>query len=158
MEIREFVRNLDTDKVYFVNFRGAGTWATIYNNRLIFADGSGNTVDRDIMLFDDDRVFIYDAEKAYCYANCNEDNQIYPVVNKMPELKDGMFVRCDFTDIGDDCYDGVIIKNCRYIVFPDGEYGCLDDVIEDNELLAIYDDYVYCFNLCEEERIIWRRN
>lgn len=162
MDIKEFVRNLDTDKMYFVNFRRAGTWATIYNNRLIFSDGSGDTVDNDIFLFEDGRTFIYDAEEAYCYANCNEDNQIYPVVNKMPELKDGMFVKCDF-EFWDDNADynytncAVIIKNCTYLVFSDGYKAYVADVLEDDRIITIYGDNVACFNDCIENNIIWRR-
>lgn len=146
MGIREFIKTLDPNKVYYAHFKDTDTWASIYQNRLIFADGSGNTMDKNIMFFDDNTT-IYDAEKAHCYQYCNENNQIYPDPNPMSELKNGTFIRDDRNLLG------VVFDN--KIVYQNGTH-CTDAEGCKKHIVAIYQ--AYCFNQCVDYNIIWRKN
>lgn len=155
MGIKEFVKTLNPNKVYYVNFKYADTWATIYSNMLIFEDGSYNTIDKDICLFDNDTI-IYNGDEAGEFECCKLSNQIYPDPNPMPELEDGMFVKCRYNydnEEGYEDYIGFVFKGT--VIFQSGKFSM--HAIKENRIIEIYNSIVRCFNQCTDYNIAWRK-
>lgn len=148
MKIKEFVKTLDRNTVYYIHFN-MGDWGIIFNNILFLDDGSYDILDECGYLEDED--IIYDGSSAEGFECCAENNQVYPN-NSMPELEVGMFIECDNAH-GKNL--GVVVNNNR-TVFQNGTWA--SDTSWCNEhITKIFSDNVMCFNTCTENNVIWRR-
>lgn len=154
MKIKEFVKTLDRDTVYYIHFN-MGDWGIIFNNILFLDDGSYDILDECSYLEDED--IIYDGSSAEGFEFCTENNQVYPN-NPMPELKVGMFIECDNTygnSLGKSL--GVVIDNNK-TVFQNGMWASgTNSSWYNKHITKIFGDNVVCFNGCTENNVIWRR-
>lgn len=154
MGIKEFIKTLDPNKVYYIKFgdKDNTDWAMIINNKLVFNDGSFRNIDEHSYV--EDTATIYSPEQNNYGLGYKKEgipsNQIYPDPNPMPELENGMFIKIDWYG---NCL-GIVLNNS--IIYNNGKYSELKYVLP--YIVAVYGKAVRCFNQCVDYNIIWRKN